>query len=357
MTKAYTEARRYSLMSRLFWESLCSLRLPKRPFCTPPFNDHSLVFGARRIAKRVVRYERLALIILLVTLLVSIYAFAGRSILDNQKQIFADYESIGRDLGSYIKDVKFLKNDAPQRVNLPPHGCDPHYDAEFRPTEVASNAPVGPENYGRVNVLEMDPRLCGLYWRMTKSAQDITTVNLHLNSWSSVPFILVPIGDVFGVNDAIIKGVAKRHPELCDYVGRDQLTSDKCVLALDDLVHQATEVAESLLHSITLYMLPTLYGCLGALMASLRNLRRKVELSVLAQTDRGRLRQDVILGTLCGAVMGLFTGYFAQGTAAQGLGLSALALLAGYNVPAVFGFLEALSTRVFQTQKGATASS
>jgi hypothetical protein len=357
MTKAYMEARRTSPLSRLFWESLCNLRLPRRPFCLPPSDDTSLVFGARRLAKRVVRYERLALITLLVTLLVSIYAFAGRSILANQKQIFADYQSIGQDLGNYIRDIKLIKVDAPQQIELPPRGCDAHYDAKVRPTQVASNVPIAPDDIGRVNVLDMDPRLCSLYWRMTKSTQDITTVNLHLNSWSSVAFILFPVGDVFGVDDTIIRGVAQRHRELCDYVRREPLPLKECVATLDDLVHQATEVAESMLHSITLYMLPTLYGCLGALMASLRNLRRKVELSVLAQTDRGRLRQDVILGTLCGAVMGLFTGYFTQGTAAQGLGLSALALLAGYNVPAVFGFLEGLSTRVFQAQKAAAASS
>ena len=359
MTKAYTAARRSSPLSRLFWESLCSLRLPRPPFCSASVigNDHALVFGARRLAKRVVRYERLALMILLVTLLVSVYAFAGRSILASQKQIFADYQSIGSDLGSYIKDIRFAKADATQRIDFPPRGCDAHFDAGPSPTQVASNSPVAPGSYGRMNVLDMDPRLCGLYWRLSKGSQDITTVTLHLNSWSTVAFRLYLIGDVFGVDDDIIKEVASRHGELCDYVRRGKPASDDCVATLDDFVHQATEVAESLLHSITLYMLPTLYGCLGALMASLRNIRRKVELSVLAQTDRGRLRQDVILGTLCGAVMGLFTGYFAQGTASQGLGLSALALLAGYNVPAVFGFLEGLSSRVFQTQKSAAASS
>jgi len=65
-------------------------------------------------------------------------------------------------------------------------------------------------------------------------------------------------------------------------------------------------------------------------------------------TDRGRVQQDVILGLLCGAIIGLFFGYISKETPGAGLGLSALALLAGYNVSGVFAFLDELSNRVFQ---------
>jgi hypothetical protein len=49
-----------------------------------------------------------------------------------------------------------------------------------------------------------------------------------------------------------------------------------------------------------------------------------------------------------GGVIGLFAGYLSKSSASEGLGLSALALLAGYNVPAVSEMLEDLSKRIFR---------
>jgi hypothetical protein len=80
----------------------------------------------------------------------------------------------------------------------------------------------------------------------------------------------------------------------------------------------------------------------------LRTLRRKVELSLVTMTDRGRVQQDVILGVLCGAIIGLFFGSISKANPQEGLELSALALLAGYNISGVFTFLDELSNRVFQ---------
>jgi hypothetical protein len=44
----------------------------------------------------------------------------------------------------------------------------------------------------------------------------------------------------------------------------------------------------------------------------------------------------------------LHAGLFGSGSAGLGLGLSALASLAGYNVSGVFAFLEELCNRVFR---------
>ena len=46
--------------------------------------------------------------------------------------------------------------------------------------------------------------------------------------------------------------------------------------------------------------------------------------------------------------MGLFVEYSGKGTPDLGLGLSALALLAGYNVSVFFAFLDELCNRVFR---------
>jgi len=114
-----------------------------------------------------------------------------------------------------------------------------------------------------------------------------------------------------------------------------------------ELVEQSGSFARSVLNAVALYLMPCLYGLIGAAAVTLRILRRKVDASTLSYTDRGRLKQDVILGVMCGATIGLFAGYILGANPAQGLGLSALALLAGYNVSGVFAFLDELSGRLF----------
>jgi hypothetical protein len=115
-------------------------------------------------------------------------------------------------------------------------------------------------------------------------------------------------------------------------------------------------VGDVFLGCITLYLLPTLYGGLGAGAATLRALRRKVDQSLVTMTDRGRVQQDVILGVLCGTIIGLFFSYLGASNPQQGLGLSALALLAGYNISGVFAFLDELSSRMFQPAAARDAS-
>lgn len=82
--------------------------------------------------------------------------------------------------------------------------------------------------------------------------------------------------------------------------------------------------------------------------ASLRRPSQNAAASLLSYTDRARLRQGVILGVLCGAVVGLFATFLSGMEGTGNVGAAALALLAGYNVDGVFRFLDELSDRLFQ---------
>ena len=99
---------------------------------------------------------------------------------------------------------------------------------------------------------------------------------------------------------------------------------------------------------MTMYILPCLYAFIGAAAAAMIGIRRKLDASLLSYSDRGRVRQAMILGFVFGGVIGLFTGYLAKPIDSDGLGLSAVALLAGYNIPAVSELLEDLSKRIFR---------
>jgi hypothetical protein len=156
------------------------------------------------------------------------------------------------------------------------------------------------------------------------------------------------VNGVLGVREKFIQDAADNHAEWCTRLDFRPDPTGHCVAALQDLIYHTGEVADSLLGCIALYVLPALYGCLGAAAATLRALRRKVDQSLVQVTDRGRVQQDIILGLLFGAIIGLFAGYIGKATPQDGLGLSALAVLAGYNVSGVFAFLDELSKRVFQ---------
>ena len=110
-------------------------------------------------------------------------------------------------------------------------------------------------------------------------------------------------------------------------------------------------------------VLPFLYGLLGAGAAIIRSLSRKIRLSLLSPRDLQLSFQQLALGAVIGACIGLFV--VAPGSDATGDGLlgpvalsaSAVSFIAGFGVDAVFQALESLIGRIFNVrQPGAAAA-
>jgi len=364
VTRAYVDARRQSIWRWLaFWTK-----------GSPSRSDNLVVIGARRLATRVVWIENIAITLTAFTLLASAYAFSGQMILDNRQKISDNYDQIGRDMGALVKDLPVAERAAFNPL-VPPGNCDPGYTApavtrtvrsetrayspaafqvrsdatvDERAHETSLPTPSGAESQPAAEYT----RRCALYWRLKRVNEDLVAVTMHLVSWTQVVVSRRHLSNVFGIDNESMRGAAALHHDWCQTLQfAEDVNEGSCFLALRDLVFHTKEVAESLLGCIALYVLPTLFGCLGAAACGLRTLRRKVDLSLVTMTDRGRLQQDMILGLLCGAIMGLFVSYLSKGTTASGLGLSAIALLAGYNVSGAFGFLDELSSRLFRPAK------
>lgn len=104
-------------------------------------------------------------------------------------------------------------------------------------------------------------------------------------------------------------------------------------------------------------VLPFLYGFLGAGAAIIRSLSRKIRASLLSPRDLVLSFQQLALGAVVGACIGLFVA--APGTDATGDGLlgpvalsaSAISFVAGFGVDAVFQALESLIGRIFNTRQ------
>jgi hypothetical protein len=217
----------------------------------------------------------------------------------------------------------------------------------------ATGAPAEPETHA-VFFSARQAHLCD---QRAKLLRNLFVVTMHLQTWSSVmtqridSYVPLPLAPLFGVVPATMNEYARSEGELCRNVAPELFKaghSPDCAGVLLTFINRSRNVAESILGSITNYILPVCYGFLGAMAAVSRLVRRKIDASLLSFTDRGRIRQSAILGVLCGGVIGLFASYLGKADAGSGLGLSAFALLAGYNVDGVFRFLDELSDRIFR---------
>jgi len=367
VTRAYVNVRRHSLWWRLSRWRPAPFISPARP-AAPAACDESVSAGARRLASRVVIIEYSAMLMTLFTLVVSAYALSGQKILDSRQHIFSDYQQVSLDVATADKDWLAMR-PGDVDANAPPPLCAPGSDPSVTvraarsgsikvaeaTTATRTDAATGSMGAPPAAEASASPavvaRQCTLYWKRKHTNEDMTAVTLHLVSWTQVVLQWQPLGSVFGIDPTFIQASASLHGDWCKSLGY----STDCERSLQDLIYHTPEVANSLLGCIALYVLPTLYGCLGAAASVLRALRRKVELSLVTMTDRGRVQQDLVLGALCGAVMGLFAGYIGKAEAATGLGLSALALLAGYNVTDTLAFLDELCHRIFQPSKTGNA--
>lgn len=107
------------------------------------------------------------------------------------------------------------------------------------------------------------------------------------------------------------------------------------------------------------YILPVLYGALGAMGSMLRQYNRRLAERLLTTRDRRAAHIRVMLGVLTGACIGLFFNSSAGPAQATGLGgaavtlsASAIAFLAGYGVEVVFRTLDTLLSHVFRLSEG-----
>jgi hypothetical protein len=101
-------------------------------------------------------------------------------------------------------------------------------------------------------------------------------------------------------------------------------------------------------------VLPFLYGFLGAGAAVVRSLSRKIKRSLLSPRDIQLSIQQLALGAVVGACIGLFIAQPDTGGPADAgllgpvaLSGSAISFVAGFGVEAVFQALEALIARIF----------
>lgn len=129
-----------------------------------------------------------------------------------------------------------------------------------------------------------------------------------------------------------------------------------------DLIDNAPSRAAALATIMGTAVLPFLYGLLGAGASIIRSLSRKIRASLLSPRDLHLSIQQLALGAVVGACIGLFIA--APDAAGEGesllgpvtLSASAISFVAGFGVDSVFEALETLIKRIFNVAQPATGN-
>jgi hypothetical protein len=350
------------------------------PIVLPDPEEPARKLIARRLASVTYRYDIITIVMVAFTVLISVYALTGRLIMSNLRETQDNWQKLDAAMELYEDKIfppaKLPVNDKDDIELAVIHLCEfvrdppspskdqskvvaiPSSNENMAITQVTlandtvddtPTAPKQPRHY----VSAHQAHLCE---QREKALLDLFVVTMHLQSWSSVATLRYQdysLGPLFGIRPAALREYAQeRAGRVCEGLSALGSVKDKdrvieCERTLWTYILRSRNIADSILGSITEFILPMCYGFLGSMAAVFRLIRRKVDASMLVSTDRVRLSQGAILGVLCGGVVGLFAGYIGKGDVASGLGLSAVALLAGYNIDGVFRLLDELSERMF----------
>ncbi|MEA3066543.1 MAG: hypothetical protein QOJ27_3004, partial [Sphingomonadales bacterium] len=129
-----------------------------------------------------------------------------------------------------------------------------------------------------------------------------------------------------------------------------------------ELLANAPSRAAALANIMGTAVLPFLYGLLGAGAAIIRSLSRKIRASLLSPRDLHLSFQQLALGAVVGACIGLFIAAPGSGGAGDSLlgpvtlSASAISFVAGFGVDSVFEALETLIKRIFNVAQPAAGN-
>ncbi|HEX8061833.1 MAG TPA: hypothetical protein VF535_01315 [Allosphingosinicella sp.] len=148
----------------------------------------------------------------------------------------------------------------------------------------------------------------------------------------------------------------------CQALKAQRLEYDQVEASLNSWTPGGESAARWILNVLGGAVLPVLYGFLGAAAAIVRSLSRKIKGSQLSPRDFQLSFQQLALGAVIGACIGLFISQPGSDKPTEmallgpvPLSSSAISFVAGFGVEAVFQALEALISRIFNIAPAATA--
>jgi hypothetical protein len=373
LTESYMESRTVSFLRRL---REVTAYLPKTNSVRTTSDLPSRIVKedvvrryAAQLASRVKLMNYLTFGITVITLVISIYALSGHQIVSARDDTINTFRTINAkifDIETHISSSSAITVVAPSTGGSPSTTSSPPSSGTVTPTPVAA----AQSSDGRVLFLcdtirktgEGQPSFGpipskGFYTYISYEVIDncrmqrrtltqLFAIGEQLISWQEVVTRFSAFSGLFGIAGRTIRELEGNNSLCSDFTGTRN-DPKHCGEELKEIAEYYGRVPDAILGCITLYILPCLYGFIGAAAATMRYLRTKADSYLLNFTDRGTILQNVILGIVAGAVIGLFFTYIMKSSSIEGIGVSALGFLAGYNVTGLFALFDDISNRIF----------
>jgi hypothetical protein len=330
--------------------------------------------SGKKLAARVAWLNFWVFAMTIVTIFLSMYALSGHLIVTARDDTIKDVKSVDAKIfeiethnaNSALRTIsdEYGPDDARKPIMSLCDSIKVEYQKSLQPTDIYNRSPsFGPipnaAHYVYTSYNDID--VC----RQRRRDQiQLFAVGEQLIAWQRVFSHIWIVGRFFGKsNEAVAEFsnnmlicanfTGNKNPdksdETLDDSGQTKEVHKKCADGLGEIAEYYGRIPDAILGCITLYLLPCLYGFLGAGVATLRNLRIKVDANLVNLTERAAVWQSCLMGVVSGAVVGLFAAYLSKGGAVEGIGVSALAFLAGYNVTGLFALFDDISNRIFHS--------
>lgn len=345
-----------------------------------PAPSKNIDFVAGRRLRQITRILRSACVLLaLFTVAVSLLGFGGKRLLEEQDRLLAFLGTVTGDLPSEQRPASVAAGGAvAPSVGTVPTGFQLAYCDE--PYMDASGAVHyrGPQQEA----------LCNRLWGINRV---INQLNTSLEAWGNfwpTRYGMLVTGLSSGQSEGRVRVFdeaarrlnlrearllpAERNPnsDASDVAG---LAASELALArqmVDDAHMEAVRrnydrerhrvskgisptQAKVMIEALSLYIMPCLYAVLGAFVAMFQQLRRRADTFTLDRSDSSQAIQTLVFGLVFGALVGILADMLrtrpASGAASDEvvLGVSVIALVAGYSVAHVFRFLDNFADRLF----------
>lgn len=327
---------------------------------------------AIRLAHAVRRLHLGVIGAVIVTTILSVYALAGQSIVSGRDKAIDNLRTIdGRILDFAQKSTeRGLKNVSRNAPDDKPGVIPVCENVELRGEDQSNFYQRGP-SFGPiqngVTVAHLSYDAIDLCRQRRRALVQLFAIGEQVLAWQRAVTDMPLIGrrfvsHVFGRSVDMTKEFSEDRLVCAHFTGKRQqppgdaaavhwVLPAECERSLRQLIEYYGRIPDAILGCVNLYMLPIMYGGIGAGVAAMRRVRSRVDAYQLAGNDRGIILQNGVLGIAAGAVIGLFTSYFSD--TLHTISISGFAFLAGYNVKALFAMFDSLSAKVFQVAGGA----
>jgi hypothetical protein len=346
-------------------------------------STESISKGARWLARSMRRLEFWLVVTTIVAVLISAYAMVGKYISDQRADALRRFQVAGDALEADAVAARWpAQPDASMAdlLTMIKNACSSTTDQKDSSTTDVKEPTGASETFAAAATMQGAQKLTHDCLEFRQESYHLMAEDIRLRSWESILLggdsfaVEVPgsadvghwipsniIGSIVGPlvgwsSRTVLQVGTGLNEEFCKTLQSTYNTKGKkgdCSEVVRVVVEGTGSTSSAILGFITLYLVPALYSLIGAGTATMRYLRNRVETSTLRITDRHRIAYNLILGCAFGAIIGLFSRYLGSQSS---IGPAVVALLAGFNVPAVFYFLGELSNRVFGISEPAAAS-